>query len=159
MVTNRTIRSTRSVIGLETSLLLKFKRTQGTQAGRKEGVAPILKLFSLDTYLHIGGDSVVRLVSNMGAAVKGKVVFDLSGSKRMASWERDVRNLGGTHCLPSSHDARVGGSTNRSEPRWLWVADRLTCRAGQVACKPASRPDLCRSGRRHNVARKGNMGR
>ena len=140
---------------------IKLKRRQGTHAGRKEGDAPILKQFSLDTYEHSSGDSVVELESKMASPLNGKGEASYSGSKRMACWERDDRNLGGTHDLLTSgylsSCRRVGGSTNRREPRWSWVADRLTRRAGQAACKPARRPDLIRSGRQSNVVCKGNM--
>lgn len=140
---------------LQCRTIVKFKRRQGTHVGRKEGVTPLLKQISLDTYKNTDGDRVIRLESNTIWLIMVRVSIGLSGSKSMARWEREVRNLGGTHSL--SAFSRVGGTTNRSEPIWLWVADRLTRRTGQAACKPARRPDLCRSGRQSNIACKGNM--
>lgn len=145
--------------GTTNRTIIKFKRRQGTHSGRKESVAPHLKQISLDTFIHASGDGVSSPESNMNdRSINGESGFNLPGSMSMARWERDVRNLGETHDLPAiNNDSWVGESTNRSAPRWLWVADRLTSKIAQASCMPALRARTIRSGRQNNVARKGNM--
>lgn len=149
--------------GTTNRTIIKFKRRQGTQPGRKETVARLLKQLSLDTF----DRSKWRQCDYAGIQheqphTNGKSGFNLPGSKSMARWERDDRNLGKRRDLPERRETnslRVGGSTQRSEPRWSRGADRLVVeRASRL--QPAGRPELKinnRRGRQNNVARKGNM--
>lgn len=143
--------------GVPNRTIIKFKRRQGTHAGRKGAVARLRKQFSLDNYVTRKRRQCSRtgIQYELFARYIGKSEFSLPGSKSMARWERDDRNLGKTRSLPDSY-IRVGGSTNRSEPIRLRVTDRLVVdRASRL--QPAGRPELNRRGRRYNVARKGNM--
>ncbi len=81
--------------GVPNRTIIKFKRRQGTYAGRKEAVARRLKQISLDNYhtrkrrqfSHTG-------IRNEQPHATGESEFSLPGSMSTARWERDVRNLG-----------------------------------------------------------------
>ena len=137
--------------------IIKFKRRQGSLTSRKGAVARTLKQFSFDNYKHPGGDSLFELASNMKLPVKGEGQFIQAESKSMASRQRDDRNPGGTRSFLDYRIVGVGESTNRSEPIWLRVADRLTCSAGQAICIQQNGPTCVEARRQNNVARKGNM--
>lgn len=147
--------------GMPNRTIIKFKRRQGTQAGRKETVARHLKQISLDTLLtRKRRQRNPSGIQHERPHAIGKSGFGLPGSMSMARWERDDRNLGKTRDLPEemgNQIRRVGGSTNRSEPIRSRVADRLVVdRASRL--QPAGRSELIkRRGRQSNVARKGNM--
>ena len=148
--------------GTTNRTIIKFKRRQGTQPGRKETVARFLKQFSLDTLFrrkwrqcHSAG------IQNESPHAKGKSGFDLPGSESMARWERDDRNLGKPRDLLAEKGNQlsgVGRATKRSKPRWSRGADRFVVE-GASRLQPAGRPELNRRGRQNNVARKGNMAR
>lgn len=100
--------------------IIKFKRRQGTHAGRKGAVARPLKQISLDTYHTRKRRQCIQAgIRNERPHAIGESGFSLPGSMRMACRERDVRNLGKTRDLPEelgNQIRRVGGTTKRSEP-------------------------------------------
>src|SRR5688572_18340328 len=89
------------------------KHTQGTSQAVSGSRTP-LKLSSLETAQHAGGDTVARVEPNTEAIVIGEMAGDLPGSKRMAREERDDGNLGRPE---GSRHANCGSPSGRSVQR------------------------------------------
>jgi len=89
------------------------KRTQGTSQAVSGSRTP-LKLSSLETVQHAGGDAVASAEPNTEAIVTGEIAGDLSGSKRMAREARADGNLGRPE---QSRHANCGSPSGRSAQR------------------------------------------
>jgi len=76
------------------------KRTQGTSQAVSGSRTP-LKLSSLETVQHAGGDAVASAEPNTEAIVTGEIAGDLPGSKRMARGARADGNLGRPELVPT----------------------------------------------------------
>ena len=98
------------------------KRTQGTSQAVSGSRTP-LKLSSLETLQHAGGDTVASVEPNTEVLAKGERAGDLPGSKRMAREERADGNLGRpeesrhANCgSPSGRDAQRQGERSEALP-------------------------------------------
>src|SRR6186713_853971 len=90
-----------------------WKRTQGTSQAVGGSRTP-LKLSSLETVEHAGGDAVASAEPNTEASATGEFAGDLPGSKRMAREERVEGNLGGPE---TSRRANCGSQSGKSLQR------------------------------------------
>jgi RNA-directed DNA polymerase len=89
------------------------KRTQGNSQAARGSRIP-LKLSSLDTVRHAGGDGVASPEPNKEQTVEGQVCGNLPGSQRVAREERIDRNLGDP---ADSRRANSGHQTGRTVQR------------------------------------------
>jgi RNA-directed DNA polymerase len=89
------------------------KRTQGTSQAVSGSRTP-LKLSSLETLQHAGGDAVASAEPNTEAIATGEIAGDLPGSKRMAREARADGNLGRPE---QSRHANYGSQSGRSAQR------------------------------------------
>jgi len=89
------------------------KQTQGNSQAASGSRTP-LKLSSLDTVRHAGGDGVASPEPNQKQTDTGEVCGNLPGSQRVACEERIDRNLGGP---ADSRRANCGHETGRGAQR------------------------------------------